>query len=170
MAVKNADIYKYSTLILGVIVIVLLVSIFSYNSGRNSYATIFTTIQSTQQLTSIQYTTVSSLPSCDASTNGAAQVYVGNSVSCGLFAAELASINSSGVPKVLIYYNGTYTNQYIVGVNGNGGYKGMGQSNVTRLNVSGTALYIWIGGVSITHQTANIEITTSPGIFVTTVP
>ena len=97
-------------------------------------------------------------------------MHVGNSTPCGYFTAQLVNISSSGVPKVLIYYNGIYTNQYILGTNGNNGYTGMGVRNITKLNVSGTSLYVWLGGVSVPYQTVYIEMTTSPSpLFATTI-
>jgi hypothetical protein len=163
IAIKDNNFYKYTTFILILLILVVIIAYVSYNVGKNSSTT---TLVTTISGTSIPYTTVSSTQCSTVLT----QVYVGNNLACGPFAAQLANVSPSNVSTVLIYYNGVYINQSIVGVKGNSNGPGMGyEGNVTTLNISGTTLYVFVNSPSASTQTAYIEMSTDLTEFATTV-
>lgn len=112
MAIKTRDIYKYSTFLLLIVVIVLIAAL-AYNSGRNSIS--YTTIPQSSSQTSSQ-TTQPSFPAQVQCSNQYTAVSVGNSLTCGSFTAKVAQVNATNV-TLQIYYHNVYVNQSIFGGN-----------------------------------------------------
>lgn len=134
MANRNSNLYKYTTLILAIILILVVASFLSYDFGYK---------MGTQQVvcncpdipagaktapgpgpchcpiavnqtTSTTQTTV--LSSVQCSNQHYTSVSVGNSLTCGSFSAKVEYVNSTNV-TLQIYYNGAYVNQSVFGRN-----------------------------------------------------
>ncbi len=128
---KNKDVYKYATvLLLGVVVV--LIAALSYSEGRNSvrYTTISASLQSSAQ------TSQSTLPPSAQCSNQYAAVSVGNAMSCGPFLAKVAYLNATNA-TLQIYYNGKYVNQSVFGVSSQKSYN-FGSGGTYGIYIAGT--------------------------------
>ena len=161
----KGDTYKYTTFTLAVVLAVVITAFLSYNLGynngkgsnANSYtssvtSTTYTTVLNTTSSTSMNHTTIAG-NNTKLECYGEfpyAQVYAGNSISCGPFQLILlnTSTNVSGFNDVAVRL--IYNKKIFVNVTDIGG------GNEPRFNVSGTTLAVWVAGVSASPPYAYI--------------
>lgn len=157
--------HKYVGLILAVVLIAIIAAasylalgyykVLGYRAikTQNSPITVLTTIAST----STQSSTTIPTTACYAG-YPYEQVYVGNSISCGLFQLQLLNVMTNGTTVRLYYKGKLFVNQTTI----------VGDQEI-HYNISGTVLYIYVGGASVNPTYADIGLSINSGIVSVTV-
>jgi len=136
-------------------------NVLGYKSIKNQNSTTpITTVASTIPTTSTQSTTIPTT-ACSAG-YPYDQIYVGNSINCGLFQLQLLNVTTNGTSNraiINLYYEGKlFVNQSAIGV-----------GNETHFSVFGTTLYVFVGGASVSPPYADIGLSINSHIISVTV-
>lgn len=159
MPVK-VNVYKYSTVLLAILLVIVIASFWSYDLGYKSGKS--SNLTTSSPVTSIQYTTVptTNMQSTGCSYTQPTQVPVGGNLTCGLFITTIANVSNASI-GLRASYNGTHIIKIV--------NKSVMNRGTFALNFPSVTVYARIWSFSVPMQTVYIQMAAGASTLTTTV-
>lgn len=164
MAKGNNNIYKYTTFLLAIILIIVLIAFISGKLSYNSTTTIFIGASgnwSSALRNPSTSTTTSTISNSQYCSTQPTFIHIGNSLVCGPFAATILNATNTSI-SLTATYNGISINKTVTNQKG---YIG----DTFALNFSRTVVFARVWGYFPSNQTVYFQMSTSPIVLTTTI-
>lgn len=161
---RNNNIYKYTTFVLAMVLIVVLIALISGRLSYNSTTTIFVGASGNwssylkNTSTSTSTSTITTGLYCSTQPTF---VHIGNTLICGSFTATILNATNTSV-SLIATYNGISINKTVTNQKG---YIG----DTFALNFSGTVVFGRVWGYFPSNQTVYFQMSTAPIVLTTTI-